>query len=76
MLKQATESETAPAPTVRSPTRRPRQSHAGSLIVGSVFVNPHELRLLDPVGFLVSPCLKLSLASLKVPWWTLKRWGP
>ena len=69
-LKQAEESETGSAPTIRSPTRRQLhkcnicaqglgESCAGSLVVGSVSVSPYEPKLVDFVGFLV-----LSLSPL------------
>lgn len=58
------ESEKAPAPTVRSHTRRSSyttvtylegvgQAHAGSLVGCSVPMGPYGTRLVDSVGFLV-----------------------
>ena len=61
--RQATESETAPAPTVRVPQDQAThhsiyaeglgQAHAGSLLSGSVSVTPYELRLVVSVCFIV-----------------------
>lgn len=72
---QATESELFPAPTARSSTLRPNYtiavyaeglgpSHAGSLVVGLVSVNPYELMLFSPVGFLVVSLTSLSSTIL------------
>lgn len=74
--KRATQSETSPVPIVRNLTRRQRlhncniyseglaQSHAGSLIFGSVAMSPYEPRLVGSVGFLVMFFILLFLQSL------------
>ena len=69
--KSAKELETAPAPTARSPKRRPTyttriyveglgQSHAGFLVVNSFSVSSYEPRLVDSVGFLVITLAQLA----------------
>jgi hypothetical protein len=74
--RQATESETAPTPAVRSPTRRPsyitaieglRLSYVCSLVGSSISVSPVGSRLIDSVGFLVLSFTPLAPSSLPSP---------
>lgn len=66
---QAPESEIVPVPMVRSLTLHTcdmyvkglGQSNAGSLVVGSTSVSPHEARLVDSMGF---PVVALTLVPV------------
>jgi hypothetical protein len=76
--KHATELETAPALTVRNPTRRSiyttvtnaeglGKSHAGFLVVSTVSRSPYEPKLVNFVGFLLISSIPLVFTILPPP---------